>query len=651
MQYRTEFSDSLPGYVTIMTFQLRTETISSQHLQGMKNALFNKLAKSLPAAFFTPQKSISVSKLIEKIIPYLQGFQGPPPPDWWSQLQEPPKQFGLRMHSLLKEAFLLLRQQAELLTANCAGKSSNEIESVLLPFLFKELITPALIKSQNSHDKNGVLMAGLGLKEWIRHLSDILSTYPKGEPFNTPLFFIAAELPAHALIHLPVQGQQRDFILNGQMDAIIYDYHRERFYLYEYKTGGQTNYLAPILQCVLYHELIRLHCGEKLQADAVLAFFSPEKIDETALMPEETGSTPKIVVVPPQTKEHIAAPSGEPVQKEAEKLLTEAVHALKAYGLKISPKGTLIGPRFIQLRIFPEENTTVNQIKNRNEDLRVKMNLAVTPRIVTGQGFVAIEVERRKPEIIYLADPRFSSPPGDPKKRCQFPLGIDVNGDAHWLDLADSNSAHLLIGGTTGSGKSAFLLSAIQYLQNNYTAEQLRFVIIDPKQVTYTKFNQSPFLLKPIIKSRQLSIEALEMLVSEMDARYANFGKHKVDSYVEWNNYYPDKPIPRWIIIFDEYADYMMDKSFRDAIESSIERLGFMARAAGIHLIIALQRPDAKTVSGRIKSNLPGRIAFRVASQIESKIILDESGAEDLLGKGDLLVKTGPHLNRVQAPL
>ncbi|MGC9328480.1 MAG: FtsK/SpoIIIE domain-containing protein [Candidatus Hinthialibacter sp.] len=226
-----------------------------------------------------------------------------------------------------------------------------------------------------------------------------------------------------------------------------------------------------------------------------------------------------------------------------------------------------------------------------------------------------------------------------------------MNGEAQWLDLADANSAHLLIGGTTGSGKSEFIRSMLYFVQDAYSTERLRWIIIDPKQISYYDYEHSPFLLKPIVRRREEAIETLDMLVKEMDDRYRQFSENKIDSIEIWRERFPQNPMARWLVVFDEYADYMGDKDFREAIETSVEKLGIMARASGIHLVIALQRPDAKTVSGRIKSNLPGRIAFRTASHFESKIILDESGAEDLFGKGDMWAKIGPKMLRLQSPL
>ncbi|MGC9328479.1 MAG: DNA translocase FtsK, partial [Candidatus Hinthialibacter sp.] len=174
--------------------------------------------------------------------------------------------------------------------------------------------------------------------------------------------------------------------LSGQMDAIIYDYRKKRFILYEYKTGAQSNYIAPILQCILYHELIRCCCGEHLQVEAVLAYFSPN--------PQvQIPTAPAAELIEEERKES-AGVFKESTEEEAQQQLDALVKTLNEIGLKVSPIETVAGPRFIQLRIFPEARTTVNQIKSRREDLRVKMSLSHTPAVSAGGGYIAVEVER-----------------------------------------------------------------------------------------------------------------------------------------------------------------------------------------------------------------------------------------------------------------
>ncbi|MEW6235352.1 MAG: DNA translocase FtsK [Candidatus Omnitrophota bacterium] len=626
-----------------MPFDLRIIELSAKEIEAIKPAVFRKIADSLPKTSFKAGNAITVSELIQITQPYIHNLQPISPPFWWQEIPEPPKQFGQRLHSLLSDSFELLRKQEFSFFQSFVGRSPEDIESVLFPFLYDRLVLP-LIK--NNREEKAVqlnLMVGMALQEWTKHVGAVLSHYPSNESFNAKRFFIASELSAKAKIEFPIKSPRKTVQVIGKIDALLFDYVNERLLIYEYKSGRQNNYIAQIIQCILYHELLVRYCGASLNLAAILAVFCLIDSNATPRQPERHSQD----AVPPKSidKEQCNKP-----KEEADALIQSIVEALNGFSLSVTAKDYVIGPRFIQLQIEPRGKTTVSQIKSRREDLFVKMNLKAAPLISSSQGCVAIEVERAHPDIVYLDDSRFKVSINNLIQRCCFPLGLDVLGEAQWIDLADSNCCHLLIGGTTGSGKSVFIQSAIFFLQQHYDPSDVRLLIIDPKRVTYNAFEHSKHLLNPIICSREEAIKALESFVEEMDARYSKFKNGKVTEITSWNEKYPRDRMPRWIMIFDEYADYMADKIFKATIESSIERLGFMARAAGIHLIIALQRPDAKTVSSRIKSNLPGRISFRVASHTESKIILDETGAENLLGKGDMLVKLTSKLMRIQAP-
>lgn len=232
-------------------------------------------------------------------------------------------------------------------------------------------------------------------------------------------------------------------------------------------------------------------------------------------------------------------------------------------------------------------------------------------------------------------------------------MGIDLEGELIEADLADPNTCHFLVGGTTGSGKSEFLRSLLLSLIHRHSPKQVRIALVDPKRVTFPEFEQMPWLLSPIVKDSEAAIALMEKLVTEMDERYNLFetaGCSDLDTYnqkqTSTNNY-----LPRIVCIFDEYADFMTEKETRHALESSIKRLGGMARAAGIHLIVATQRPEAKVVTPIIRSNLPGRVALTTASEADSKIILGGSSTEAalLLGKGDLFFQVNGRLQRLQS--
>ena len=233
-------------------------------------------------------------------------------------------------------------------------------------------------------------------------------------------------------------------------------------------------------------------------------------------------------------------------------------------------------------------------------------------------------------------------------------IGVDLEGKLVEADLADPNNCHFLIGGTPGSGKSEFLRSLLLSLIYRHSPEQVKIALVDPKRVTFPEFTQMPWLLSPVVKDSEAAISLMEELVTEMDKRYQLFetaGCLDLDAYNQKQTSSKHN-LPRIVCIFDEYADFMVEKETRIALEASIKRLGGMARASGIHLIIATQRPEAGIVTPIIRSNLPGRIALSTSgSEGNSKIILGGSSTEAayLLGTGDLFLQVNAGLQRLQS--
>nr|WP_228054177.1 FtsK/SpoIIIE domain-containing protein [Nodosilinea sp. LEGE 07298] len=238
-------------------------------------------------------------------------------------------------------------------------------------------------------------------------------------------------------------------------------------------------------------------------------------------------------------------------------------------------------------------------------------------------------------------------PPTDPIK---IAIGVNLEGDLIEADLSDPNTCHFLVGGTTGSGKSEFLRSLLLSLLKRHSPEHLQIALVDPKRVTFPEFEDIPWLLQPIVKDTEGAIALMNSLMDEMDQRYRRFEKTRCADLTRYNQQ-ASSPLSRIVCIFDEYADFMAEKESRSAIEQSIKRLGAMARAAGIHLIIATQRPDAQVVTPLIRSNLPGRVALKTASEADSSIVLGgkQGDAVNLLGKGDLLYLGGGQLLRLQS--
>ncbi|MGB9607122.1 MAG: DNA translocase FtsK [bacterium] len=230
-----------------------------------------------------------------------------------------------------------------------------------------------------------------------------------------------------------------------------------------------------------------------------------------------------------------------------------------------------------------------------------------------------------------------------------FPLGLDVAGKPVYADL--SAMPHLLVGGATGSGKSVFLSSLITSLLYKLTPDELRLIIVDPKRVELTLFDGIPHLVEPVVKEVVDVVFVLQKALREMERRYDLFAEAGVRNIAGYNQRFPEKKLPYLIIVVDELADIMLTKQ-KAQVEAMICRLAQLARATGIHLVVATQRPSVDIITGLIKANFPSRIAFAVSTQIDSRVILDTGGAELLIGSGDMLFAPldSPKPIRIQAP-
>ncbi len=309
--------------------------------------------------------------------------------------------------------------------------------------------------------------------------------------------------------------------------------------------------------------------------------------------------------------------------------------------------GPQIGPTFARFLVEPYPSTTINKIRGRAEDLKIGLAVETLPLIGSQGGLVSIDVElpasfRRTVRLRDLP----AGPPGTPS----FPVGQDVAGETHWLDFSDPNFCHALVAGTTGSGKSEFLKAMIASLAARLGPDRLRFALIDPKQVTFN-FGQEPgpFLLRPVALGAEEALGIVEDVFNEGERRFAEMRDRRLEDLGQWQAIDPKAP-PRIVVVFDEFADLMTDKATKKALETPLKRLGGKARAAGIHLVLATQRPEASVVTPLLRSNLPARICLKVASEADSKLILRRPDGADLLGRGDLLWECGGGALRLQSP-
>jgi S-DNA-T family DNA segregation ATPase FtsK/SpoIIIE len=338
---------------------------------------------------------------------------------------------------------------------------------------------------------------------------------------------------------------------------------------------------------------------------------------------------------------------------DADAIAQQLVATLQSFKIDVDYLGAAVGPAFIRVKLKPNLGVKVNSLLKLSADLQVQLGIANPPLIAPQAGYVSVDLPRPDRQVARFENyiQSQATPLDTPVK---IVIGVDLDGKLVEADLSDPNTCHFLVGGTTGSGKSEFLRSLLLSLLYRHSPQQLKIALVDPKRVTFPEFEQMPWLLSPVVKDSEDAIALMEQLVSDMEQRYQLFEAAKcshLDAYNQQQIQRQKSPIPRMVCIFDEYADFMAEKEVRNALELSIKRLGAMARAAGIHLIIATQRPEAGVVTPIIRSNLPGRVALRTASEADSAIILGgkQTEAAYLLGKGDLLYQVGAQLQRLQS--
>jgi len=308
---------------------------------------------------------------------------------------------------------------------------------------------------------------------------------------------------------------------------------------------------------------------------------------------------------------------------------------LENFSIPVEMREIKVGPTVTQYTLKPAEGVKLSQITSLSNDLALA--LAAHPiRIeapIPGKSLVGIEVPNRKTAIIRLREILSSSGFKQRKSNLNLGLGRNVAGDICLADL--SRMPHLLVAGATGSGKTIFLNTVIISLLYQNSIDDLKFIFIDPKRVELTLYNGLPHLLTPVITDVTKTINALKWAISEMDRRFDVMAGAKKRDIASYNNAHPNDKLPYIVIIIDELAD-LMAVAAQD-MEACIIRLAQMARAVGIHLIMATQRPSVDVITGLIKANITARVAFSVVSGADSRTILDFSGAEKLLGRGDML--------------
>ena len=594
-----------------------------------------------------------------------------------------------------------------------AGTPRDEVESKLvywlLDYLYRELEADAAYATMPGEVDD----LAEALREFGRHLAGRLQAFTDAPSKALPEVLRAGERPLEAVI------REGGPLVHGRLDALYGD-RGGNLEVIEYKLTDEANDEVDRAQIALYRELLRisdnvsatpviLRFSPTLRETTLTADSADVMVERTVLplltqmvawatdplsvpathrkdlcsacpvarecsetYPQRLGvrDDPPVAATRPRpgpvaTASLDAAPlplaassDDEEGKHEAEQLRDRILEELKKQGASaVCPRAPIVGPTLYMIEVSRPRGP-VNHLDRAAEDVRHRLaadaDLDVSYEKYGGhRRFI---VRRPKPRQVFLGPLLEQKRDWLLQRPGRFVVGQQPDGEVLCADLSDSSTPHLLVAGQSGSGKSVLLQSIVAALLQFHAPEAIRFVLVDPKRVT---FNGASFrsavaahLEGPIRAGLDDTLPVIEQLVDVMEERYKLFESAQVMDIEEYNEQASQSDrLNRRVLVIDEFQDLFTDKASSQAFFAGVRRLGAKARAAGVHLILATQRPDKDTVPPIIKSNLGGKIALQVASQTNSRIILDQNGAERLLGKGDLLASLGRGVVRAQAPL
>jgi len=363
-----------------------------------------------------------------------------------------------------------------------------------------------------------------------------------------------------------------------------------------------------------------------------------QEAEEPAVPPADGRSQEKeapFYRFPPLSLLHEGQAAAGSVTEEAKNNVHILESTLRSFGVNVRITDVSVGPTVTRYELEPAPGVKVSRITNLQDDIALQL-AATHIRIeapIPGKSAVGIEVPNARTSEVALRDVLEYSGFRNKKGGVPVALGKDITGKPIITDL--TKMPHLLIAGSTGSGKSVCINTIIMSILFHEQPDEVKLILIDPKVVELSVYNGIPHLRIPVVTEAKKAAGALQWAVREMESRYQQFSYAHVRDIGGYNKVHGDQPMPFIVIIIDELADLMM--AAPDSVEDAICRLAQKARAAGIHLVLATQRPSVDVITGVIKANIPSRISFAVSSQVDSRTILDMAGAEKLIGKGDML--------------
>jgi len=535
--------------------------------------------------------------------------------------------------------------------------------------LYEHVLGPALEESARSFEDNPQALVRLwngvkGFAGWLVGLlrecrNHGLIQWQGRRGWQGAESLVRTELPLTWRVSQP--DWKAPVEVRGTLDALFRDPSSGRWIVVEWKLASSAPE-ADAAQLCLYHRMLEAN-GEN--GAAALVSFDPglrQTLFDAAGMRQVQERLVQLIgklagVAAPAVRRPLAplfeetAPAPRHATPEHLKLAEKAIGVLRARGHDVSlGQPVLAGPSFLQIPVRLAPRASVRRVMAEAHDLQVQLGLKSAPILRKGEGCVLLEIPRPDRETVFFRNLNLRAAA---QSRAPLLIGVDLAGRPHFADLADSRTPHLLVAGSTGSGKSEWMRAAIAALMATHTPADLRLVLIDPKRTAFPGLRRSPYLwdrLSVLMPPDDDMIDAFDVLIEEMESRYRGMEKLGAADLSEWKSRDKSAP-PRIVVLCDEYADLVQSAAGRKELENRIARLGAKARAAGIHLVLATQRASRDVVTGVIKANLTGRVCLRVAEPIESRLVLNAAGAENLTGHGDLLWSAGGEPVRLQAPL
>ena len=559
----------------------------------------------------------------------------------------------------------------------------DALKKALLNFVYRNYLSPFLDAKSQTLNSPQIESLCHCIEKWVDFLIGFFCGN-SGYLDSPEAFTDDAFLPPEKILKSEyTSGDGTVLSVSGQFDCALLDKTRGEVLLVEFKCLKETDASVELSQLALYAWLIRENTG--LSPRSCVLYLEEEKpatvysVTETAgviaLLPQLFDNAIRVIQTLNMGKETISKTDNPllcceclcsqectsrfgdnlPVpddQSEADGHLSRLVDYLGKHRRFVEPVGYINGPRFIRLKIDPrpEKGVTVAKIQQLANDMKVGLDLSTPPLIQAQSGYVSVDVPRRNIKPLLLSPLIRDGEMTRPQSDVAVPIGAEIDGQVFWLNFADPTMSSVLIGGTSGSGKSVLLQSLVLGLRLANPNVRTEFTLIDPKRVTFMKIPLEKIDAE-LICDPQPALERLTQLVEEMEQRYGLLESEQCFDIEAYNLANSQTPLTHHVTIIDEFADLMVDKKAGKEMELAIQRLGQKGRAAGFHLVLATQRPEAKVISPLIKANLQVKIAMKVTSQANSKIVLDEPGAECLIGNGDMLLGGSVRITRLQGAM